>query len=68
MPLVATWMNLEIIILSEISQRQIPRDITYMLNLEKWYKRTYLQNRNRLRLQKQTYSYQRGRCGGGGIN
>ena len=30
----ATWMDLEIIILSEVSQRQI-HDITYMLNLIK---------------------------------
>ena len=29
MPFAATWMDLEIIILSEISQRQISCDITY---------------------------------------
>ena len=29
-------------------ERQIPYDITYMLNLKKWYKWTYLQNRNSL--------------------
>ena len=34
MPFVATWMDLEIIILSEVSQRQIPYDITYMRNLK----------------------------------
>ena len=39
-------MNLEII-LSEVSQRQISYDITYMWDLKKWYKWTYLQNRNR---------------------
>ena len=38
---------LEIIILSEVSQRQISYDITYMWNIKKWYKWTYLQNRNR---------------------
>ena len=35
MPFAATWMNLEIIILSEVNQkkeRQIPYDITYMWN------------------------------------
>ena len=34
MPFAATWMDLEIIILSEVSQRQIPYDITYMWNLK----------------------------------
>ena len=29
MPFLATWMELETLILSEISQRQIPYDITY---------------------------------------
>ena len=28
-------------------ERQISYDITYMWNLKKWYKWTYLQNRNR---------------------
>ena len=35
MPLAATWMDLEIIIMSEVSQRQISYDITYMWNLIK---------------------------------
>ena len=36
MPFVETWMQLEIIILSEISQkeREIPYDISYMWNLK----------------------------------
>ena len=41
MPLAATWMDLEIVILSEITQdreRQISYDITYMWNLKNWYK------------------------------
>ena len=29
-------------------ERQVPYDITYAWYLKKWYKRTYLQNRNRL--------------------
>ena len=35
-PFAATWMQLEIIILSEVSQkeRQIPYDITYTWNLK----------------------------------
>ena len=50
LPLAATWMYLEII-LSELKsdrERQISYDITYMWNLQKWYKGTHLQNRNRL--------------------
>ena len=31
-----------------LRERQISHDITYMWNLKKWYKRAYLQNRNRL--------------------
>ena len=36
LPFAATWMPLEIIILSEVSQkeRQIPYDITYIWNLK----------------------------------
>ena len=49
MPFAAIWMDLEIIILSELdSERQTSYDITYMWNLKKWYKWTYLQTRNRL--------------------
>ena len=43
MPFVATWMDLEIIILSEVNQRKKQiYDITYMWYLKKWYKWTYL--------------------------
>ena len=41
----ATLMDLKIIILSEVSQRQISYDITCRWNLTQ---RTYLQNINRL--------------------
>ena len=34
MPLAATWMDLEIVTLSEASQRQISRDIVYMWNIK----------------------------------
>ena len=34
MPFTATWMDLEIIILSEISKRQISYDIIHMWNLK----------------------------------
>ena len=43
----ATWMDLETIILNEIRERQTSYGITYMWNLKKVYKWTYLQNRNR---------------------
>ena len=35
MPFAATWIDLEMIILSEVkSERQIPHDITYIWNLK----------------------------------
>ena len=34
MPFAAMWMDLEIIIQSEIRKRQIPHDFTYMWNLK----------------------------------
>ena len=46
MPFVATWIDLEIIVQSEVSQIEtMPHDIIYMWNPK--YD-TYLQNRNRL--------------------
>ena len=36
MSFAATWLNLEIITLSEVKQRQISYGITYMWNLKKW--------------------------------
>ena len=41
MSFAATWMDLEKIILSEESQRQISHDTAYMWNLMKEYKLTY---------------------------
>ena len=49
MPFAATQMDLEIIILSEVSQTEKDKyHIAYMWNLKKWYKWTYLQNRDRV--------------------
>ena len=49
MPFAATWMDLEITILSKSDrERQTSYDIAYMKNLKEGYKSTYLQDRNRL--------------------
>ena len=57
-PFAATWMDLEIIILSEVSlkerERQIPYDITYMWNLKYGTNEHICENRNRLRHREQT--------------
>ena len=47
MPFAATWMDQEIIILSEISQRKISYDIAYLWNLKQMIQMNYIQNRNR---------------------
>ena len=46
---VEMWMDLESVIQSEVSQKekQISYINTYMWNLEKWYRLSYLQSRNR---------------------
>ena len=48
LPLAATWMDIEIIILSEVNQRNT--NIIYHLYVKskEFYKWTHLQNRNRL--------------------
>ena len=48
MPFSAKWMDLEITILSKVSQRQTSYETTYMWHLKRWYTWTYLQNRNRV--------------------
>ena len=62
MPFAATWMDLEIIILSEVSQRQISYDITYMWNLEKMVQMNlFTKQKQTHRQRKQTYGYQKGK-------
>ena len=48
MPFAATWMDLEIIMLSQVRERQISYEITNMCNLIK-NDANNLQNRNRLK-------------------
>ena len=49
------------------TERQISYDIVYMWNLKKWYKWTYLQNRNRVTNVENKLTVTKGK-GGGGIN
>ena len=62
-PFAATWMDLEIIILSEVSQTEKDKchDIPYMWNLKKMIQWTYIQNRNRPTDIKNKHGYQRGK-------
>ena len=63
MPFAATWMDLEIIILSEVSQRQISYGITYMCKLKNDTNELTKQKQTH-RLRKQTCGYQRGKVRG----
>ena len=48
MKFATTWMDIEIIILSEVRKRKIPYNITYTWHPKKIIQINYLQNRNRL--------------------
>ena len=62
MPFAATWMDLEIVILSEVRQRQISYDITCMWNLKKMIQMNlHTKQKQTHRHRKQTYGYQRGK-------
>ena len=66
MPFTATWMDLEIIILSEVRQRerQISCDISYMWNLKKKKKiqmSLFTKQKQTHRHRTKTYGYQRGK-------
>jgi len=65
MPFVATWIGLEIIILSQVSQRKT--NIWYHLYVDSkvlWKWTILIQQKQTHRHRKQTYSYQRGKVGG----
>ena len=65
MPFAATWMDLEIIIVSEVSQRQILYYINYTWNLKKMIQMNlFTKQKQTHRHRKQSYAYQRGKMGG----
>ena len=70
MPFATTWMDLGIIILSEVSQTEKDKFMWYHLYVEykKWYKWTYLQNRNRLTDIENKFMVTKGDSDGGEIN
>ena len=54
MPFAATWVDLEITILSEVNQTEKDK---YYVKSKIWHKGTYSQNRNSHRHRKRTYGY-----------
>ena len=66
-PLAAIWVGLDFIIISEVSQRKT-NVIWYHLCVETkiWYKRTYLQNRDRLKNIENKLTVTKGERGGKG--
>ena len=67
MPFAATWMDLEIIILSEISQKEKGKYhmIPFMCETKIRHKWIYLRNRNRLTDIENKLVVARGKVGGG---
>ena len=57
MPFAAPWMDLEIVILSEVIQRQISHDIAYMWNLKKNGTYEFTKQKQSHGYIKQTYGY-----------
>ena len=56
----ATWMDLEIITVSEVRERQISYDITYMWNLKYDTNELIYKTETDSQTQKTNYGYQRG--------
>ena len=59
MPFAATWTDLKIIILSEVSQRQIY--VQTKKNKKKMHTNLFTKQKQTHRHRRQTYGYQRGR-------
>ena len=70
MPFAATRIDLEIIILSEVSQTEKDKYMISLIHriLKKWYKWTYLQNKNRFTDFKNKPMITKGESWWGGIN
>ena len=67
MPFATTWMDLEIIILSEVSQTKT-NIMWYHLFVESWkmiQMNLFTKQKQTHRHRKQTYGYQMGKVGGG---
>ena len=67
MPFAATWMDLEVIVLSDVSQKE--KDKYHMIllicGISKTLKMNLLTKQKQThRCRKQTYGYQMGKCGG----
>ena len=62
MPFEATWMDLEIIRLSEVREKQILYDVIYRLNLKIMiHMNLLIRQKQTHRHRKQIYGYQRGK-------
>ena len=63
MPFAATWMDLDIIILSEVRRKRQISYIAYKQNLKKIQMNLFTKQKQTHRLRKQTYGYQKGKGG-----